>query len=261
MPETLEVDDVTVHIEGTGPDTILMLHGWPDTYRLWDAQVAALQPRWRCVRLTLPGYDLARPRRKLGFADMSAFLLKVLDAVSPGAPVTLLLHDWGAIYGYQFAARHPERVRRIVGVDIGDTTSRAFLRSLGLKQKAMIVAYQVPLAIAWKIGGRFGDAISRRVAKVLRCPSDPKAIGSQMNYPYALTWTGGLRDAVRFEPHCPFLYVYGTRKPLMFHSPEWLERIGGVPGNEVHALRCGHWVMVQAREEFDAKVVQWLGRR
>ena len=40
MAATLQVSDVEVYIEGAG-DTIVMVHGWPDTYRLWDAQVAA----------------------------------------------------------------------------------------------------------------------------------------------------------------------------------------------------------------------------
>jgi pimeloyl-ACP methyl ester carboxylesterase len=259
-PSSREIDGVEVHVEGEGPETILMLHGWPDTHRLWDGQVAALKDRFRCVRFTLPGFDLARPPRQTTLPEMSRLLLQVLDAVGPGVPVTLLLHDWGCFYGYDFAARHPERVQRIVGVDVGDVASRAFVRSLGAKQKAMIAAYQLPLAAAWKLRGRAGDAISRRVARVLRCPAEPAAIGWQMAYPYALQWSGGFKDAKRFEPHCPVLYLFGTRKPLMFHSPEWLVRIGAVPGNAVHGLRTGHWVMLQAPGEFNEKLLAWLSQ-
>ena len=42
------IDGIEVLIEGSGrPDaqTIVMIHGWPDTLRLWDAQVAALTGR------------------------------------------------------------------------------------------------------------------------------------------------------------------------------------------------------------------------
>ena len=51
---TLSVEGIDVLIEGDGPQTLLMLHGWPDTHRLWDATVDALKARHRCVRLTLP---------------------------------------------------------------------------------------------------------------------------------------------------------------------------------------------------------------
>ena len=38
-----------VLISGSGPETLLMVHGWPDTFRLWHAQVAHFAPRWLCV--------------------------------------------------------------------------------------------------------------------------------------------------------------------------------------------------------------------
>ena len=61
MPSQV-IDDVEVHVEGEGAETIVMVHGWPDTYRLWDSAVAALKDRYRCVRFTLPGFDAAKPR-------------------------------------------------------------------------------------------------------------------------------------------------------------------------------------------------------
>ena len=106
--------------EPSGRPTILMLHGWPDTYRLWDGMVAALAPQYRCVRFTLPGFETPAPGKTRTLAEMTAQLLAIVDTVSPTQPVTLLLHDWGCIFGYELAMRHPERVNRIVGIDIGD---------------------------------------------------------------------------------------------------------------------------------------------
>ena len=34
----MRIDGVEVFVEGVGP-AIVMIHGWPDTHRLWDAQV------------------------------------------------------------------------------------------------------------------------------------------------------------------------------------------------------------------------------
>ena len=36
------VNDTEVHLSGRGQHTIVMLHGWPDSYRLWDGMVEAL---------------------------------------------------------------------------------------------------------------------------------------------------------------------------------------------------------------------------
>jgi len=154
MPgDIFTIDGIAVQVEGQGSHTVLMVHGWPDTPALWDSSVAALQDGYRCVRFHLPGYDLAQPPRPMSVAEVTAFMRKVVDAVSPDQPVTLLLHDWGCFFGYEFAARHTECVAGVVGVDIGDTSSGAYLKGLSAKEKAMILGYQLWLAVAWKLGG------------------------------------------------------------------------------------------------------------
>jgi pimeloyl-ACP methyl ester carboxylesterase len=40
---TLTIQGVDVFIEGEGPDTLVMIHGWPDTHHLWDSSVQALE--------------------------------------------------------------------------------------------------------------------------------------------------------------------------------------------------------------------------
>lgn len=192
---------------------------------------------------------------------MCEWLLSVVDKVSPGLPVTLLLHDWGCVFGYEFAARHPGRVARIVAVDIGDHNGDALRRSLTPTQGAQVFGYQFWLALAWKIGGGLGHWMTRRMARALRCRTPPASIGWQLNYPYAMRWFGafgGLTQAAPVRPACPLLYVYGSRKPFMFHSPEWLQWVGAQRGNAVLALPTGHWVMVQQPQAFHRGVLDWL---
>ena len=148
MTHTRRVDGVDVLIDGDGPQSIVMIHGWPDTHRLWDATVQALQVGYRCVRFTLPGFEPGTPRRSYSEAELVATFKAIVERTCPGQPVTLLLHDWGCAFGYAFAMQHPELVSKIVGVDIGDAGSHAHLRSLRLIDKLMIVAYQGWLAIA-----------------------------------------------------------------------------------------------------------------
>jgi len=258
--DPLNIDGIDVFIEGDGADTVVMIHGWPDTHRLWDAQVELLKPHMRCVRFSLPGFDLDKPPRAPLPEEMAALFLKIVDAASPGRPVTLLLHDWGCLFGYDFAARHPQRVARVIGVDIGDASSRAYLRSLTAQAKLGIAFYQLWLAAAWKIGGSVGDRMTRWMATQLRYRAAPlDQVGAQMNYPYWLFWRGRLRGLKRFDPHCPMLYAYGRRKPFAFHSPAWEARIAQRPGSAVESFDTGHWVMVQAPQAFNARLAQWLG--
>ena len=248
-------------IEGQGDKTLVLLHGWPDTLRIWDDTVAALKPHYRCVRLTLPGFEPGAPRQAWTLAQIIGVIERIVDRVSPDAPVTLLLHDWGCFFGYQYASSHASRVERVIGVDIGDAGSRYHRQELSLKAKLGTVAYQVWLALAWRLGGTLGDQMARRAARLLGAPTPPKDVSAQQGYPYAMQWfgvKGGFGRLRAFAPTMPMLFVYGERKPFSFHSANWADRVRARPGCRVLGLPTGHWVMVQRPDEFQAAVRQWL---
>lgn len=228
MKESFEVDGTTVHVEGEGPETLVMVHGWPDTYRIWDAQVSAFRNRYRCVRFTLPGFEARDERRLYSLKEIEAVYKRVIERVSPHSPVILMVHDWGAIFGYHFLRRHPQLVRRLIGVDIGDAGSKRHLKSLNVKAKLFVVSYQLWLALAWRLGGGIGDKMTRSFLRSIPCPTDPKTVVSKMNYPYWIQWTraaGGYPAAEAIQPTCPMLFIYGEHKPAMFHSKEWAEEL------------------------------------
>ena len=237
-------------VEGAGPRTIVMVHGWPDTHRLWDAQAEALKAHYRCVRFTLPGFEPGAPKRAYPFSDLLEYLRTIVEQFSP---VTLLLHDWGCLLGYQFAMQHPELVERVIGVDIGDAGSRQHLAEIGASGKLKIVAYQVWLSLAWMLGS---DAMARVMARAIRVPPG-RDVRAQMGYVYAMRWfgvAGGFRGIKVFKPHCPMLYLYGERKPFMFHSRAWAARMKAI------GFPTGHWVMRQAPQEFNRTLDAWLAQ-
>jgi cis-3-alkyl-4-acyloxetan-2-one decarboxylase len=250
--------EVEVHVEGRGPDTVVMVHGFPDTYRLWDQTVAALKDRYRCARFTLPGFVNPAVRRGYPMDELMEMMERIVESVTPDRKVILLVHDWGCMVGYQYYARNPDRVAKVVGVDIGDP--RSLRREIPRKAMVMLLAYQFTLAFAWKVGGRIGDAITRWMAlSFMRCPSDPAPISSAMDWPYYMAWFGGWRGHVKaFEPSCPMLFIYAKRKPFMFHAPSWVEQLKARPGNEVHGFDTGHWVMLQDPANFNALIGRWL---
>jgi pimeloyl-ACP methyl ester carboxylesterase len=254
----MQVAGVEVLVEGRGSRSIVMVHGWPDTHRLWDPQVAAFGERYRCVRFTLPGFDA---RRTPSLDELVETIRRVVEETCPGERVTLLVHDWGCVFGYQFALRHPQLVARVIGIDVGDAGSRDNLAELGIKGRLLVLAYQLWLATAWRIGGALGDRMARFAARVLRCPVEPDQIHAHMGYPYAMRWfgiAGGLRGARVFHPHVPMLYLYGERKPFMFHSRAWARELAAKAGSRVLGLPTGHWVMIGRRREFNDAVLSWL---
>ena len=268
----MNIQGVDIRIEGKGPETLLLLHGWPDTLALWNDTVQALSETHQCVRFTLPAFDSNAPMQPKSLLDMVSFIDAVVNAVSPLKPVTLVLHDWGCVFGYEYAAKHPERVKRMVGVDVGDHNSHALVSSWTAKAKWGVFSYQIWLAMAWQMarwfaspGRALGNRMTRYMAKALRCPSPLADMHSGMNSPYAMKWLGSLggldkaANVLKLLPAArPMLYVYGRRKPFMFHSPEWLEKIAAHPSSRIEVFDTGHWVMSAKPELFVALLKEWL---
>ncbi len=260
MTEKLSIKDVDVFIEGEGQDTIVMIHGWPDTYRIWDDQVDALKETYRCVRFTLPGYAADKPRKYYDLADMIETIDAIVTEVGAGKPVTLMIHDWGSFFGYQYYMRNKSKVSKIISIDIGDAGSPDHV--LTTKAKIFMFAYQMWLAAAWKIGGSIGDKMTRKMAKALNAPGDPAAITSAMTYSYYWKWshtlTGRPLGNLPVDITCPLLFAYGKNKPGMFHSQPWEEKMAAIPGNEVVAFDTRHWVMTEQTEAFNQLALDWL---
>lgn len=257
----MQVGGADIIVEGEGREPIVFVHGWPDTYRLWDAQVEALKGDYQCVRFTLPGFEATGPRTAHGLDDVVEHLRGIVEQVCPGRSVTLALHDWGCVYGYQFAARHPHLVRRVIGVDVGDAGSRHHLAALGAAARLLVLGYQWWLAAAWRIGGPVGDRMARWLARLVRAPAHPDEVSSRMGYPYAVLWfgaAGGFGKLRPFKPLVPMLFLYGERKPFMFHSPAWAAGIAARPHCRVIGCATGHWVMAERPGEFNATVMTWL---
>ena len=108
----MRVNGVEVLVEGAGRQAVVMIHGWPDTLRLWDGQVAALQDRYRCVRFTLPGFDKNERRKAYTLDELIAFMDEVIERVSPGKPVILMLHDWAVPSAISTTCATAKRSRR-----------------------------------------------------------------------------------------------------------------------------------------------------
>ena len=69
---------------------------------------------------------------------------------------------------------------------------------------------------------------------------------------------GGFKQAQPIRLPMPLLFVYGERKPFMFHSSKWLHALANTAGSAVQGLPCGHWVMISRPEAFHARVRCWL---
>jgi haloalkane dehalogenase len=108
--------------EGTG-DPVVMLHGNPTWSFLYRNLVPALRDQYRCIVPDHIGCGLSdKPPESLYDYSLKSRVDDIealLDHLGMTTNVTLVLHDWGGMIGMAWAARHPDRVKRIVALNTG----------------------------------------------------------------------------------------------------------------------------------------------
>jgi pimeloyl-ACP methyl ester carboxylesterase len=105
--------------EGRGP-LVLLVHGFPDTARTWDAVRPALaQAGYRAVGPNTRGYwPTAIPSDGEYGADRLARDVLALIAALGEQRAIVVGHDWGASAAYSAANLEPERLRFLVTVAV-----------------------------------------------------------------------------------------------------------------------------------------------
>jgi haloalkane dehalogenase len=92
-----------------------MVHGNPTWSFFFRRLVLSLRDRYRCLVPDHVGMGLSdRPRDEAypyRLAQRVADLTRVIDALAPRGPVSLVLHDWGGMIGAGWATRHAPRLR------------------------------------------------------------------------------------------------------------------------------------------------------
>lgn len=104
--------------EAGAGDSIVFLHGNPTSSYLWRDVMPPLVDRGRCIAPDLIGMGDSEKLADSGpdryrFVEHREFLDAFLEQVGIGDNVTLVIHDWGSALGFDWARRHPDRVRGI----------------------------------------------------------------------------------------------------------------------------------------------------
>ena len=122
----VEIGGLRFHYTDWGDDgpPLVMLHGLSGHARTWDYTAASLSGRYRVLALDQRGHGDTDWAPEYGFAPMAQDLLGFLDALDL-REVTLMGLSMGGIVSFVFAAAHPERVRRLVVMDIGPEIAAA----------------------------------------------------------------------------------------------------------------------------------------
>jgi len=116
-------DGVTLAVQDEGEGRpVLLLHGFPDSHRLWRHQVQSLTTAGRrAIAPDLRGFgesDKPQAVEDYGIGRSVRDMVAVLDVLELDC-VQVVGHDWGAAVAWALAALAPERVERLAVLSVG----------------------------------------------------------------------------------------------------------------------------------------------
>jgi len=249
---------------GGGGPTLVMLHGLSGHARTWDHTAAALSERYRVLALDQRGHGDSDWAPQYGLAPMAQDLLGFLDALEL-AEVTLMGLSMGGLVSFVFAAAHPDRVTRMVIMDIGPEIAPVGARNVASSMAANNVfeSEDEAFAQARAANPRPTDATLRhRVSHNLRPLPDGTLT---FKYDKALRSPGALFDHTQDElwaawraVSCPVLLVRGDDSDVL--ATETAQRmLAENPGASFASIPdCGHSITLDSPQGLLEVVSPWL---
>jgi pimeloyl-ACP methyl ester carboxylesterase len=273
-----EVNGVRLHYveAGSGP-LVVLLHGFPEFWYSWHAQIPALvDAGFHVVALDMRGYNLSE--KPAGWRSYDGQLLAgdiaALIRYFGVERAHLVGHDWGAAVAYMTAALHPEVIDRLAILNVPHPARMlAGLRTLRqLRKSWYMFFFQLP-AIPERLIAANDFRVGRRVLRlesptafsdedIERCVEawkQPGALTGMINYyRAALRQTPG-RALARMRPiEAPVLVIWGERDGALgseLAEPEarW------VPNVRVERIpHASHFVQHDAPEQVNELLSEFL---
>ncbi len=261
-----------------GKPTLVLVHGYPDSARVWDAVAERLAGQFHVVSYDVRGAgQSSAPSRVRDYRilELMGDLAAVFDAVAPGRKIHLVGHDWGSIQSWESVTLSPMRDRIASYTSISGPSLdhvgywlRAHARPGWKGQQLLrqlarswyIAAFQLPLfaPAAWRFGvGRSWSKLVRAMEGTVVDASPTQTADGRNGI--NLYRANVLPRLLRPEPRhaiAPVQLIIPMRD--RFVSPELFEGLSRwVPVLRRRAIDAGHWLLLSHPDKVASCIGEW----
>ena len=263
----VESGDVKIHYvaKGKGP-LVVLLHGFPDFWWTWRAQMPELAKHFQVVAVDLRGFNKSGQPKGVENYTMEK-LVGDVEAVRKhfkADKVIVVGHDWGGIIAWSYAMAHPDTTDRLVVLNAphpkgiqrelatNPAQEKASEYARVFQTDAAVKTLTPELLVFW-----VKDAEDRKtyLEAIKRSSLEGMLNYYKANYPKQ-----PYKDEKTFPPvKCPVLMFHGLDDPYILSGAlndnwKWVEKDLTL----VTIPKAGHWVQRDASELVTKRLVQWL---
>ncbi len=277
---TATVNGVTLYYRDIGPraETVILLHGFPETGDAFAPAVAALGKRYRLIVPDLRGAGLSqRPSSGYEKKTLATDVKELMDRLKIER-AHVLGHDIGARVAYAFAVQYPERLLSI-------TVAEAFIEGLAGTAEFRLLAPINPRTRHFALFARVDEALAEHRGKeeelilsFMNSRSEKRRfVGADVTrYTESLKRDGGLRAAFMgyeaLDRDAAFAVGADTSRlsqvptlAIACHNPvgntlrRQLVAAGLKNVKGVTLEGCAHWIFEENSDETLPVIIDFLG--
>jgi len=267
----VEVDRTGIEFDVTGDGRpVLLLHGFPDSGRLWRHQVPALSGAgFRVIVPDLRGYGRSgKPEAVEAYSIpvLAGDVIAVLDSLGVSS-AHVVGHDWGAGLAWALASLARGKVDHLVALSVGHPVT--FLRTLEQRQKSWYtLLFQFPgIAERWLTENNWANFRSwARHPDADQVIAELEASGSltpglnwyRANFP-AEAWAA---PPPRLPPvAAPTMGIWSTGD-VALTEVQMTDSASNVSGRWRYERLDGpgHWLQLEAPDQLNALLLDFLPR-
>jgi pimeloyl-ACP methyl ester carboxylesterase len=255
--------DPVVFIHGSGPG----VSGWAN----FEGNLPAFSERFRCLVPDLPGFGGSEANGEHPVAQGHEAIVRFLDALGIER-VAIIGNSLGGGVGGKLAAAYPDRVSRLVSIGGIGINLLSPAPSEGIKLLVSFVENPTrERLVEWMESMVYDTAIltdeliDRRLAQATKpeIAAEAKKMYSRAGLPMIRHALNGIGAATTIEHlariQAPTLLLWG-RDDRVSPLDMALVPMRLIPKCEFHVFYdCGHWVMIERRQEFERTVLAFLG--
>ena len=267
----VDVDGVRIEYEVTGQGRpVMLLHGFPDSGRLWRHQVPALAGAgFQVIVPDLRGYGRSSKPEAIGAYSLPLLagdLMAILAELNI-AKAHMVGHDWGAALAWALASLAPGNVDHLVALSVGNPVT--FRRTLEQREKSWyMLLFQFPgIAERWLSDDNWANFRAwARHPDTEQVIAELEANGSLTP---ALNWyranvppESWVEPPIQLPPvQAPTMGVWSTGD-LALTEVQMTDSATNVAGPWRYERLDGpgHWMQLEAADQVNALLVDFLPR-
>ena len=252
------VDGIPLHwtSSGSGPQTLVLVHGWTCDDSSWSAQVPALMGKYRVLTLDLPGHGKSGKIEASRFSmDLFARAVEAVRAEARAGRLVLVGHSMGVPVIRQYARLYPQHVKALVivdGVVVLGAPPPAGAQPSQRPEPERMKGPDGPKNRETMIRGMFTPATPKplqdHVLKMMLAAPESTAYGAMVATFDPKVWGNDVMTM-------PVLGLFADKSAL--GNPEITKKV--LPNYEHHEVAgTGHFVMMEKPREFNALLTAFV---